>query len=110
VKFVMGVKNAMPVDLRAFEFYVETLNRLATGATFTGAGIGRDALTPARWSLELGGHCRTGMADKVRLDKDMLAPSHAALVRQLVDTAASMGRPPASVSKARHILGLPART
>src|SRR6476660_5144735 len=54
VQFVMGVKNAMPVDREVFEFYVKTLARLAPDATWTGAGIGRDQLTLARWSAELG--------------------------------------------------------
>jgi uncharacterized protein (DUF849 family) len=44
VQFVMGVKNAMPVDRAVFEFYVQTLARLSPGATWTGAGIGRDQL------------------------------------------------------------------
>jgi 3-keto-5-aminohexanoate cleavage enzyme len=94
-------------DRRVFEFYVETLRRLSPTATFTGAGIGRDALTVARWSLEHGGHVRTGMEDNVRLDRDTLAPSNAALVRQLVDTMAGFGRRPASPAEARRLLGLP---
>jgi len=35
VQFVMGVKNAMPVDREVFEFYVRTLRRLAPHATWT---------------------------------------------------------------------------
>jgi uncharacterized protein (DUF849 family) len=108
VQFVMGVQNAMPVDHRVFEFYVETLARLSPKATFTGAGIGRDALTVARWSLELAGHCRTGMEDNVRLDRGTLAPSNAALVRQVADLAAQHGRRPATPAQARAMLGLPA--
>ena len=108
VQFVMGIKNAMPVDRRVFEFYVETLKRLSPQATFTGAGIGRDALTVARWSLELGGHVRTGMEDNVRLDKNTLAPSNAALVAQLADLMAEYGRRPATVAEARALLKLPA--
>jgi 3-keto-5-aminohexanoate cleavage enzyme len=108
VQFVMGVKNAMPVDRRVFEFYVETLRRLAPDATWTGAGIGRDALTLARWSLELGGHCRTGMEDNVRLDRQTLAPSNAALVRQVAALAQDMGRSVATPAQARWLLGLPA--
>ena len=45
VQFVMGVKNAMPVDREVFEFYVKTLKRLAPDATWTGAGIGKDQAT-----------------------------------------------------------------
>jgi uncharacterized protein (DUF849 family) len=108
VQFVMGVKNAMPVDREVFEFYAKTLKRLAPDATWTGAGIGRDQITLVRWSLELGGHCRTGLEDNVRLDKHRLAPSNAALVKQAVDLCGKYGRHRASVAEARQILGLTA--
>ena len=107
VQFVMGVKNAMPVDREVFEFYVKTLKRLAPDATWTGAGIGREQQTLARWSLELGGHCRTGLEDNVRLDKDTLAPSNAALVRQIADLCGEYGRPVATAAQARALLALP---
>lgn len=107
VQFVMGVKNAMPVDREVLEFYVRTLKRLAPDATWTGAGIGRDQLTLHRWSLELGGHCRTGLEDNVRLDRDTLAPSNAALVRRVVELCPEYGRRPATVAEARALLRLP---
>jgi 3-keto-5-aminohexanoate cleavage enzyme len=108
VQFVMGVKNSMPVDRAAFDFYVTTLNRLAPEATWTGAGIGKDQITLNRWSLELGGHCRTGLEDNVRLDRATLAPSNAALVKRVVDIAGEYGRRPATVAEARQILKLAA--
>ena len=108
IQFVMGVKNAMPVDREVFEFYIKTLRRLAPDATWTGAGIGRDQLTLARWSLELGGHCRTGLEDNVRLDRDTLAPSNAALVGQVAALCDEYGRRVATPSEARAILHLPA--
>ncbi len=108
VQFVMGVANAMPVDRAVFDFYVDTLARLAPDATWTGAGIGRHQLTLNRWSLERGGHCRTGLEDNVRLDRTTLAPSNAALVRRVVDLCAEYGRRPATVAEARALLGLPA--
>lgn len=108
VQFVMGVKNAMPVDRDTFEFYVATLKRLAPDATWTGAGIGRDQITLNRWSLELGGHCRTGLEDNVRLDRHTLAPSNAALVRRVVELCPEYGRRPATVAEARSLLSLPA--
>ena len=106
VQFVMGVKNAMPVDRDVFEFYVKTLKRLSPEATWTGAGIGKDQLTLARWSLELGGHCRTGLEDNVRLDKTTLAPSNAALVAQTARLCEEFGRRPATAAEARRLLGL----
>jgi uncharacterized protein (DUF849 family) len=107
VQFVMGVKNAMPVDRDAFEFYVKTLARIAPGATWTGAGIGKDQLTLVRWSLELGGHCRTGLEDNVRMDRHTLAESNAALVRQAAAQCAQFGRRPATAAEARALLSLP---
>ncbi|MDW3688672.1 3-keto-5-aminohexanoate cleavage protein [Cupriavidus sp. CV2] len=109
IQFVMGIKNAMPVDREVLEFYARTLHRLAPDATWTGAGIGRDQLTMARWSLELGGHCRTGLEDNVRLDKDTLAPSNAALVSQVAGLCAEYGRPVATVTQARALLSLPSK-
>jgi 3-keto-5-aminohexanoate cleavage enzyme len=107
VQFVMGVKNAMPVDREVFEFYVATLKRLAPDATWTGAGIAKDQLTLNRWSLELGGHCRTGLEDNVRLDRDRRATSNAALVKRVVDLCPEYGRRAASVAEARAMLRLP---
>lgn len=106
VQFVMGVKNAMPVDRPSFDFYVDTLARLAPKATWTGAGIGRHQKTLVEWSLERGGHVRTGLEDNIRLDRDTLAPSNAALVKQAVDLCPRYDRHPASVAEARAILGL----
>jgi 3-keto-5-aminohexanoate cleavage enzyme len=108
VQFVMGIKNAMPVDREVFEFYVHTLKRLSPQATWTGAGIGRDQLTLARWSLELGGHCRTGLEDNVRLDRNSLAPSNAALVAAVRQMCEAHQRPVATAAQARMLLGLAA--
>lgn len=106
VQFVMGIRNAMPVDRQVFEFYVRTLRRLSPDATWTGAAIGKDQMTLARWSLELGGHCRTGMEDNVRLDRDRLAPSNAALVREVARLCEQHQRPVATPEQARGLLGL----
>lgn len=108
VQFVMGIQNAMPVDREVLAFYVQTLRRLSPNATWTGAGIGRDQMTLARWSLELGGHCRTGMEDNVRLDRDTLAPSNAALVQAVVRLCEEHGRRVATAVEARALLGLAA--
>src|SRR5438046_439623 len=110
LQFIMGIQNAMPADREVFEFYVKTLKRLAPDATWTGAGIGRDQLTLVKWSLELGGHARTGLEDNVRLDRNTLAPSNAALVKQVVDLCGAYGRRPATAAEARALLKLPPAT
>lgn len=107
VQFVMGVKNAMPVDRLAFEHYVETVRRLAPTARWCGAGIGRDQITLNEWSIELGGHLRTGLEDNIRLDKHTLAPSNAALVRRAAELCEANGRAVANWRQARDMLELP---
>lgn len=106
VQFVMGVKNAMPADEPIFDFYIETLRRLAPDAQWCAAGIGSAQLTINEWSIAKGGHTRTGLEDNVRLDRDRLAPSNAALVQRAVDMCAKYDRPVATWQQAREILGL----
>jgi uncharacterized protein (DUF849 family) len=107
VQFVMGVKNAMPVDRSSFDFFSATLKRLAPEAEWCAAGIGRDQLTVNEWCVAEGGHARTGLEDNLRLDRDTLAPSNAALVRRLVELCDRYERPVATPAEARAILGLP---
>ena len=106
-EYVMGVKNGMPADPEMFEFYIRTTERLLPGATWTGAGIGQEQLTLNRWSLEMGGHCRTGLEDNIRLDRNTLAPSNAALVARTAALCGEYGRRPATPTEARAVLGLP---
>ncbi len=107
VQFVMGIKNAMPADRRTFEFYVETVARLAPEAVWCGAGIGRHQLMLNEWSVELGGHARTGLEDNVRLDAATLAPSNAALVARVAEICDRFERPVATWQQAREILKRP---
>lgn len=106
VQFVMGVKNAMPVDAPIFDFYIETLKRLAPDAQWCAAGIGAAQLTINEWAISKGGHTRTGLEDNVRLDRDRLAPSNAALVKRAADLCEKHERPVATWRQAREILGL----
>ncbi len=106
VQFVMGVKNAMPVDRDVFDYYIKTVQRLLPNAEWCAAGIGRGQLIVNEWSIAAGGHTRTGLEDNVRWDQDTLAPSNAALVQRAVELCAKYERPVASVHQAREILGL----
>jgi 3-keto-5-aminohexanoate cleavage enzyme len=106
VQFVLGVKHALPARREILEFEVAQLRALLPDATWTAAGIGRNQLEVNRWSLELGGHCRTGLEDNVRWDKTTLASSNAQLVKRVAELCAEYGRPVASAAQARQILGL----
>ena len=106
IQFVMGVKNAMPVDREVFDFYVSTVRRIAPDAEWCGAGIGAGQILLNDWCISQGGHARTGLEDNVRLDRSTLAPSNAALVRRAAEICARNGRPVATWQQARAILGL----
>ena len=106
VQFVMGVKNAMPADRDVFDYYIHTVKRLAPDAEWCAAGIGRHQLEVNEWCIAAGGHTRTGLEDNVRLDRDRLAPSNAALVRRTVALCEKHERPVATWREAREILGL----
>jgi uncharacterized protein (DUF849 family) len=107
VQFVMGVKNAMPADRDVFEYYIKTVHRLfGADAPWCAAGIGPAQIVLNEWAVSMGGHARTGLEDNVRLDKDTLAPSNAALVRRVVDLCGQYNRPVADWRTARAILGL----
>ncbi|MEM7753146.1 MAG: 3-keto-5-aminohexanoate cleavage protein [Pseudomonadota bacterium] len=107
VQFVMGVKNAMPVDREVFDFYLHTVRRLfGEDAPWCAAGIGRNQIVVNDWAIAAGGHARTGLEDNVRWDRDTLAPSNAALVRRAVEVCEKHERPVATWAEARQILGL----
>ena len=109
VQFVMGVKNAMPADRATFDFYIETVQRLTPDALWCAAGIGPNQIVLNDWAISAGGHARAGLEDNVRLDRDTLAPSNAALIRRAADLCEKYERPVATPAQAREMLGLPAQ-
>ncbi len=106
VQFVMGVKNATPVDEPIFNFYIETLKRLAPDAIWCGAGVGPGQIIVNEWSIRAGGHTRTGLEDNMRLNRETLAPSNAALVARAAALCEKYERPVATSAQARDILGV----
>lgn len=106
IQFVMGVKNAMPVDRDVFDYYIKTVKRLAPDAQWCAAGIGQHQVTLNEWAIAAGGHTRTGLEDNIRLDRNTLAPSNAALVERTVALCEQYERPVATAAEARAILGL----
>ncbi|WP_170476301.1 3-keto-5-aminohexanoate cleavage protein [Ruegeria arenilitoris] len=106
VQFVMGVKNAMPVDREVFDFYKKMMQERAPDAEWCAAGIGANQIVVNEWAIAAGGHTRTGLEDNVRLDRETLAPSNAALVRRAVELCEKHERPVATWRQARELLGL----
>ncbi len=108
VQFVFGIKNALPPLRQILDFELSELKRLMPDATWTAAGIGRAQLEVTRWCLELAGHCRTGMEDNLRQDRDRRTAGNAELVRRVAHLCAEYDRPVATAAEARRMLRLPA--
>ena len=106
VQFVMGVKNAMPADRDVFDYYIRTVERLLPGSEWCAAGIGRHQIEVNEWCVAAGGHARTGLEDNIRMSRETLAPSNAALVERVVEICERHERPVATPAQARQILRL----
>jgi uncharacterized protein (DUF849 family) len=106
VQFVLGIPGALPADREVLDFELGQLRRMLPGATWTAAGIGRHQVAVAEWALALGGHCRTGLEDNLRYDKDRMANSNAELVALIAERAPKFGRTVATPAEARKLLGL----
>lgn len=106
VQFVMGVKNAMPADKTVFDFYAQILRDRAPQAEWCAAGIGAQQSVVNEWAIANGGHTRAGLEDNVRLDRNTLAPSNAALIARAADLCDKYERPVATIAQTREILRL----
>ena len=106
VQFVMGVKNAMPADKEVFDLYVKFMNERAPNAEWCAAGIGANQIIVNEWAIAAGGHTRAGLEDNVRLDKNTLAPSNAALIQRAAEICEKYERPVATWRQTREILNL----
>ena len=107
VQVVMGVKNALPAEEHLLDLMLGEIRRQIPGATWTAAGIGVNQARVLDWVLARGGDgVRTGLEDNIRISRDRLAASNAALVSMAAERAAHHGRRPATPAEARAALGL----
>ena len=106
LQFVLGIPNALPARRSLLEFLIKETQEILPGATWAAAGVARHQFNVNKWCLELGGHCRTGLEDNIKYDRDRLAVSNAELVAKVVDVAGEFNRKPATPKEARRILGL----
>ena len=106
VQFVFGIKNALPAKKDILKFQINELKKYLPQSTWTAAGLGKSQLIVNEWSLELGGHCRTGLEDNIKYDKTRLANGNEELVERLALLSKKFNRPVATPTEAREILGL----
>lgn len=69
-------------------------------------GVGWNHSDVVNWTLELGGHPRTGFEDTLMLEKGVYAKSNAELVKNVVSLCKQHGRELATPQQARELLGI----
>jgi uncharacterized protein (DUF849 family) len=106
IQLCLGIPWAIECSEEALRFLRHQLPPGSVWCAFAGAA---DQLRMVGLAAQHGGHVRVGFEDNVRLTRDVLAPSNAALVREAAVIAARHGREPATPAEARALLGLPPR-
>ncbi len=106
LSFVMGVDSGMPANPDLIAILKEELLEDSHWQVIA-TGPGREKIWHLhRRCLELGGDVRTGLEDTFYLPNGDRAEDNGRLVEALVNIAREVGREPASVAEARHMLGV----
>jgi 3-keto-5-aminohexanoate cleavage enzyme len=102
VDFVLGVPGGLEATVQNL---CDLVDDLPAGCTWSVAGIGRAQTAMAMTAIAMGGHVRVGLEDNLYYSKGRLARNEE-LVARIARIAAEAGRPLASPSEAREILGI----
>ena len=102
VDFVLGVPGGLDATV---EHLAVLVRELPAGCTWSVAGIGRDQVRMAAAAIAMGGHVRVGLEDNIYYSRGRLATNDE-LVARVARIAAELGRPVATPSEARALLGL----
>ncbi|HWR53177.1 MAG TPA: 3-keto-5-aminohexanoate cleavage protein [Bryobacteraceae bacterium] len=102
---ILGALGAAPLDLVGLGHMVSMLPQNSIWAV---GGLGQYQLDANVMSIAAGGHVRVGVEDNLYFDrrKTQLA-DNLQMVERLARIAREMGRPPATASEARQLIGLP---
>lgn len=106
LQFVFGVPGGLPADPRLLPLLIDHLPDNSEWAISAQTSDPDRYLALTMPAFTLGGHVRCGMEDYVYLRRGELAASNAQCVEQWVDTAKIWGRPLASPTDARRLLGI----
>jgi 3-keto-5-aminohexanoate cleavage enzyme len=100
--FVLGVPGGLEATVQNL---CQLVDDLPAGCTWAVAGIGRQQLPLAMVAIAMGGHVRVGLEDNLYYSKGRLAKNEE-LVARVARISEEAGRPVATPSQAREILGL----
>ncbi|MGH2755048.1 MAG: 3-keto-5-aminohexanoate cleavage protein [Actinomycetota bacterium] len=101
--FVLGVPGGMPAWADSVEFLA---GHIPADATWSATGIGKHHLDVTEAAISNGGHVRAGLEDVRYFAPRELATSNAQLIERVAEMGRSAGRPIATPSQTRELLGL----
>ncbi len=102
-QFVLGVRGGAPARV---DTLVHLVGLLSPEARWAAVAVGADHFPLMGATLALGGHVRTGLEDVAFTGLGTHARSNAELVERAVRMCGAVGRPVATPSQARDLLGL----
>ncbi|MFP3564532.1 3-keto-5-aminohexanoate cleavage protein [Paraburkholderia sp. SIMBA_030] len=102
-QLVMGVPWGAPAVTEALSAMKSLLPQDSTWAAF---GIGRSEFPMVAQAYLLGGHVRVGLEDNLYIEKGVLAPDNASLVKKARTILEMLGATLATPDEARQILGI----
>jgi uncharacterized protein (DUF849 family) len=101
---ILGALGASPLDLIGLGHII---NLLPDATTWSLGGLGRYQTDAVVMALSAGGHVRVGIEDNIHLDRQRsVLATNAQLVERVARVADEVGRPVATPTEARCILGL----
>jgi 3-keto-5-aminohexanoate cleavage enzyme len=106
IQFVFGVPGGMPLDARFLPLCLEHAPENTEWAISAQTTDPEIYIALQMQAFVQGGHVRCGMEDYIYLRDGELATSNAQSVEQWTQTAKIWGRPVASPSDARKLLGI----
>ena len=99
---VLGVIGGAPPTVDSVTMFQRMVPE---GVPWMVTAVGRHNFPMMAVTIALGGHVRTGLEDVVYIAPGQFAPSNAALVERAVALCQAIGRPVATPTEAREILG-----
>jgi uncharacterized protein (DUF849 family) len=102
---IFGALGAAPLDLIGLGHMVTMLPKDSIWAV---GGLGQYQLDANVMAIAAGGHVRVGVEDNIYFDREKTQlADNLQLVGRLARIGREMGRPPATASEARQLIGLP---
>jgi 3-keto-5-aminohexanoate cleavage enzyme len=96
-----AMPGGMPASLTSLRGYLDVI---PAGEPWTVHVARGDCMSMAAWAITLGGHVSIGIGDDPYLR--LGAPTNSDLVRRVAQLAETIGRPVATITQTREILGL----